>query len=70
MRITRLKTIIFSLSIIGIIFLSPLPNTVAQAQGDANQDGMVTSADITCVILGIFGLPCPMPDCNEDGMAT
>jgi len=31
---------------------------------------MVTSADITCVILGIFAMPCPNPDCNEDGMVT
>ncbi len=38
--------------------------------GDANQDGSVTSADITCVILAIFGLPCPMPDCNGDGVVT
>ena len=30
----------------------------------------MTSADITCVNLGIFGQPCPMPDCNEDGMVT
>jgi hypothetical protein len=38
--------------------------------GDANQDGMVTSADITCVILAIFGMSCPMPDCNGDGSVT
>ncbi len=25
---------------------------------------------ITCTILGIFGMPCPMPDCNDDGMVT
>ena len=37
---------------------------------DTNQDGAVNSADITCVNLGIFGLPCPMPDCNEDGSVT
>jgi plastocyanin len=42
----------------------------AQIKGDANQDGVVTSADITCVILGIFAMPCPMPDCNEDGSVT
>jgi len=38
--------------------------------GDANQDGSITSADITCVILGIFGLSCAMPDCNGDGVVT
>jgi len=38
--------------------------------GDANQDGMTTSADITCVIFGIFGMFCPMPDCNQDGSVT
>jgi subtilisin family serine protease len=37
---------------------------------DTNQDGTVTSADITCVILGIFGQPCPSPDCNQDGLVT
>jgi len=38
--------------------------------GDANLDGSVTSGDITCVIQGIFALPCAMPDCNGDGRAT
>ncbi len=38
--------------------------------GDANQYGSVTSADIYCVILGIFGLSCAMPDCNGDGVVT
>jgi len=38
--------------------------------GDANQDGSVTSADITCVIFGIFGLSCAMPDCNGDESVT
>jgi len=53
---------------------TPTPTPTAtpepQVKGDANLDGSVTSADITCTILGIFGLPCPMPDCNEDGMTT
>ena len=43
---------------------------MAQADGDANEDGTVTSGDIICVIRGIFGLPCPNPDCNGDGSAT
>jgi len=25
---------------------------------------------IACTILGIFGMPCRMPDCNDDGMVT
>jgi len=50
---------------------SPTPTpTPDQEMGDANQDGVVTSADITCVIRGIFGLPCPNPDCNGDGSVT
>lgn len=52
---------------------SPSPTPTPEEppiRGDANQDGMATSADITCVILGIFGMSCPMPDCNDDGMVT
>jgi len=43
---------------------------LAQADGDANEDGTVTSGDIICVIRGIFGLPCPNPDCNQDGSVS
>jgi len=53
-----------------LISLSPLLSTLSLAQGDANEDGSITSADITCVILGLFGMSCPMPDCNEDGSVT
>ena len=65
-----IKGAIVLLSFIGLIFVSTLDTVMAQTQGDANVDGNITSAEITCVILGIFGMSCPMPDCNEDGSAT
>jgi len=52
----------------GVRIASITPRT--EIKGDANGDGTVTSADITRLILGIFGMSCPMPDCNEDGMVT
>ncbi len=68
--IVTIKRGIALLSTTLLMFLSPFLGTFAQAEGDANNDGMVTSADITCVILGIFEMPCPMPDCNGDGNIT
>jgi len=68
MRITRLKTIIFSLSIIGIIFLFPLPNTLAQAPGDANGDGQINILDVTVILNDILEIA-PAPgngDCNNE----
>jgi len=65
-----IKGAIVLLSFIGLIFVSSLHGTMGQTQGDANIDGNITSADITCVILGIFEMPCPMPDCNEDESVT
>jgi len=64
----KIRRIIAILSIITLVFV--LSSNSFALGGDANQDGSVTSADITCVILAIFGLPCAMPDCNGDGMVT
>jgi len=64
-----LKRVIAILSVIALVSLIS-SNSFAQIKGDANGDGMVTSADITCVILAIFGFPCSNPDCNGDGVVT
>jgi hypothetical protein len=40
-------------------------------QGDCNEDGTVTSADVTCTILEIFNPPSKLSaDCNGDGSVT
>jgi len=52
-----------------VLELSPSPPRT-ETKGDANLDGTVTSADITRLILGIFGMSCPKLDCNDDGMVT
>jgi len=49
-----IKGAIVLLSFIGLIFVSTLHTAMAQTQGDANVDGNITSADITCVILETF----------------
>ncbi len=55
------KNLIFFVLCIGLVF-APWSSTYAQIP-DCNQDGLVTSADLTCVILGIFAPPEPEVSC-------
>jgi len=54
----KIRRIIAILSIVTLVFAFSL-HSLSQIPGDANNDGMVTSADITCVIFAIFGIISP-----------
>ena len=73
-RVVSIKGIIALLSIIGIglIFVFPLRNTLAQAPGDANDDGMINVQDVIVTINQILGIAAAPgdPDCNMDTMVN
>lgn len=68
-KTASIMKVIALISVIGLIFLSPTSNTLAQAPGDANDDGNINILDVTATLNDILAIA-PAPgdaDCNEDG---
>jgi plastocyanin len=57
------------IAVVGLIFLSPTRNTLAQVPGDANNDGNINILDVTATLNDILEIAPAAgdADCNEDG---